>query len=429
MNSVASSNVLLLAALVLILVAPIVASATDYTRTEVEYDLTISAYPRGAGPYVIGEDTITITGSARNWGVAVWVDVHVAIIAPDGTIYEWGDWNTDFRPVLSNYFMHPGWTFETELGTYLIGDPSFPASVPGDYFIVSAITQPGTFNFLSDIRFHGFFVEPQTNPNETWGGVGISWKRSYEGDNEEGGVDLYVGATFKGHYGQEEPYPGRLEEGCQVYERDEFFDMYYTPGYDYGYIRGLDGGDKIDMLGGPLGDVELARSGSRRTGIRYSPDGSLEEGHYGGGNTYTFVGHSGTDVGPFSVSVVAPPILDLLQPALGRDQFGYVHVIYRDQDLLMRWTGQSDGQVLVLIFADDAANSIGDKVCLCTFDDDGEATIPSHILSQLPPIGYPYYPAVLEISRENIVGFTADGLSEGGVASIDSRTFGIAELQ
>ncbi len=251
MNSV-PNGILLLAVLMLIPIMPIVASATDDSSAEADYDLTISAYPSGWGPYVVSEDAITITASARNWGVAVWVDAHIAVVAPDGTVYEWPDWNTDFRPVLSSYFMHPRWMFEVELGTYMVGDPSFPSSVPGDYLIVAALTQPGTFNFISHISVMSFTVAPQTDPNETWGGVGIDWVRSFEGGNQDGEVELYVGASFRGHYGQQEPDPGRIvlsDEDCQVYSEDEYFDLYYGPGYQYGYTRGIDAGEKIDMLG------------------------------------------------------------------------------------------------------------------------------------------------------------------------------------
>lgn len=433
MNTKQVKSAQLASLLAVILLGCIVASAPGDASAEAEYDLVISAYPEDSGPYVMDEDTLTISASARNWGEAVWVDAHIAIVTPDGTIHEWPDWNTDFRPVLSGYFMHPGWRFETELGTYGVGDPAFPASEPGNYLLVAALTEPGTLNFLSNLSCHTVTVVPKTDPNETWGGLGIDWVRSYEGDNEEGDVTVYAGAAFKGHYGQQEPDPGRgvlSDDDCHVYSEDEFYDMYYGPDYDYGYVRGLDAGEKIDMLGGPLGDVELKRWVSYGNYIGYSPDdGWLEQGHYGGGNTYTFVGYGGPDVGPINVSLVAPPTLDLIKPDLGRDAFGHFHVIPRDRDLTMRWTGQSDRPVKAVIFAPDPMDAADNKVCFCTFDDDGEAVIPSLILMQLPACDNPYLPASFQIKRENAIGFDADGLSEKGEANIASSTVGIAELQ
>ncbi|MBN1592164.1 MAG: hypothetical protein JW941_02810 [Candidatus Coatesbacteria bacterium] len=150
-NVAAPSHLLILAVLLSVQVA-------------LAQELSIRVFP-DREVYVVGRDTLTMYGSCENKGEDVSVDVHVALITPDGLILEAPDWNADFRPTFSNIFLPSGLHIpETEIGSHQVGDIRFPTVAPGDYLLAAALTSPGTLELMCEINFAPFTVEAPAVP-------------------------------------------------------------------------------------------------------------------------------------------------------------------------------------------------------------------------------------------------------------------------
>jgi len=384
-------------------------------------DLVIEVHT-DSSEYTIGQDTLILSVLGFNVGPAVNVDVHIALITPDWQILEWPDWNTQFRPVLSDVVLPNGFDYPlSELGSYLVGGPEIPIAAPGQYVFAAAYTVPGTLEFMADVSFALFEVKQQGQAGGTYGHAYLDWMNSYDSYLQTWQIWVDAGAFFYQESSRAALGAWKGEEGCQV-------KTYDWGSYVHTYERWLDAGEKIDMFGSPLGDVELVKNEQMGI-IQYMAWGGLTEGHYGPGSTYTFVGYGGPDVGPFSASVVAPPIVELAEPAL--DQ---IPVVDRSQDLAVRWTGTGSGYIYVVLTSytinEQTMEPTSVTSCSCVFEDDGEATIPSGALSQLPvPPASTYYRPYFVIMRCNEVEFGADGLSGGGSIGAYASVDGNVELK
>jgi len=116
--------------------------------------------------YMIG-DTIAVSASGHNLGPGMNVDVHVAILTPDGSIHEAPDWNTDFAPFLEDFHLPQSFSYpKSDIGTYVVGELGFPASFPGDYLLVAALTEPWTLEFLTEVSSAPFRIEAPAVPGE-----------------------------------------------------------------------------------------------------------------------------------------------------------------------------------------------------------------------------------------------------------------------
>jgi hypothetical protein len=102
------------------------------------------------------------------------------------------------------------------------------------------------------------------------------------------------------------------------------------------------------------------------------------------GGTFTFTGSGGADVGPFtSVLTFSNPLLSWTNP-------GIAATIDRSQNLTATWTGGNPGSyVYVTGVSTSKATSTAPSVSLgftCLISaSDGQVTVPSYILSALPP--------------------------------------------
>lgn len=129
-------------------------------------DLAIEVFTDKAG-YTVGQDAIEISAAGQNLGPDVYVDVHIAIVAPDGAIYEMSNWNTDLLPMLSDVLLPEGFEFpKAGIATCMVGDIGFPASFPGDYLLAGVFTEPTTLDFLCDVSLAPFKVQPPATPQE-----------------------------------------------------------------------------------------------------------------------------------------------------------------------------------------------------------------------------------------------------------------------
>lgn len=102
------------------------------------------------------------------------------------------------------------------------------------------------------------------------------------------------------------------------------------------------------------------------------------------GGTFTFQGSGGADVGPFTA------VLDFSNPLLSWTDPDVAAIIDRSQNLKVTWTGgNTDSYVYVTGVSTSKATSTAPSVTLgftCLVKaGDGQVTVPSYILSALPP--------------------------------------------
>jgi hypothetical protein len=84
--------------------------------------------------------------SAFNSGEPVNVDIHIALISPNGLIYELLDWNTELRPALPNFILPMGFNFPP---TTISNLQDFPGGLYiGTWQAVAALANPGTLDLL-----------------------------------------------------------------------------------------------------------------------------------------------------------------------------------------------------------------------------------------------------------------------------------------
>ena len=356
--------------------------------------------------YVLGQDTLVLSVSGYNDGPGVYVDVHIALGTPDGSIYEVPCWDTNFTPILANVFLPQGFFFPmTELCSYAVGNSSLPATEPGQYWFAAAFTRPGTLDFLalSLVWFHGW-----DSNYESSGTAKISWTKWYD-DDYGWEVHVWAYAEFGGY---KDPLPYAWPDGvlglpldsCKVW-------VYSDDGYPSGYLH-LDAGETIDLFGSPVGSLRLTKYSSRWDEW-YEPERHLDLEDYSAGANYRFIGHGGPDIGPFEVSVVAPPALAVYKPALNQDT-----VINREHDYTVQWDGQEASDVLLSMTGrrfDYGARACDAYDCWCRCRDDGQFTIPQEVLAQIPLGEWPDG-SFFTIERWNGAEFNASGLTDGGYA-------------
>jgi len=372
--------------------------------------------------YVQGQDNLLMSVSGFNNAADMQVDVHIAVLPPGGGIYEVPDWNGDFRPLLSNVMLPTGFNFpKLQLASYAL--TAFPFAATGNYLFAAAFTQPETLNFVGDISFAPFQVQPGSTEGWTAGGCELTWNHWYDWKTDlTWKTDVSLGGSFL-KYAQKPDY---------------YLDYYALPLDTCKYVvyqpledtmpTFLDAGDHIDMNGGPKGTYRMDRdteSSEGVTTINYAPGASsgLTESDYVVGDTYQFVGYGGPDVGDFSVSVQAPQVLEVNSPDISSRP-----TIDRSSDLHLSWNGMGQGYVLFLIGfeqVDISSMSYSYNTCYCRFSDDGDATVPASVLSQMPDYSNPFGilpPPMMTIERMNVTDFSATGLQNGYVVALAGIT-------
>ena len=372
---------------------------------------------------VMGQDTVDLSVQADNYGPTINVDVHFAIVAPSGAIYEIPSWLTDFTPLFRDITLPQGFTFgPAVLGTYTVGD--FPLNAAGNYLFAAAFTEPWTLNFIGDISFAPFTVNEQGSSEGSIGSVGVVWHKSFESSfSHKWSTSVSASGVFVESRSSKRNSTLPLVEGCEVTKTD------WEGSTNPGSLKWLDAGAKIDMQGSPQGNIELQKNANMGM-IMYQPGRELQEADYVGGNTYSFTGYGGPDVGSFQASVNAPNVLELYQPQLDASP-----VIDRSQNLDVQWNGDGSGEVYVTIstYDIDMSTMMPKTVttCSCVFEDDGEGQIPANILSQLPASSglFGLWMPNFSISRSNYSYFEADGLSNGGTVTASTYVSGGVELQ
>jgi len=140
--------------------------------------------------YEIGQELV-LSVMGNNEGPGIYVDVHIAVVTPDGRIYEVPGWSTDFTPILPNVFLPTGFSYpKNDIGRYSVG--SFPMSQSGEYLGAGALARPGTLDFVSEIYCARFEVRGGDGNDSPSDAIRLSMGDSYSGTlSPAGDVDWY----------------------------------------------------------------------------------------------------------------------------------------------------------------------------------------------------------------------------------------------
>ena len=148
--------------------------------------------------------------------------------------------------------------------------------------------------------------------------------------------------------------------------------------------QGLDAGPAL-TLSGPRGVMQVARRGSSQTGFEYHANlgGSANNlPNYLDSGNYNLTGPSGANVGSFQASLTIPSSTPVWANANALTNLS------RSQDQKVTWSGGSPDQfVAVLATSADPKLGAGMQVICTDRADAGQITVPSWVLSTMPPTG------------------------------------------
>ena len=141
--------------------------------------------------------------------------------------------------------------------------------------------------------------------------------------------------------------------------------------------------------------------------------GDTTAGNFFDPGHYTVSGSNGKDVGPFTGSIDVPAqhfvwtnIPDITKP------------IDRTQDLLITWTGGTPGTQVAVAGA-GTANGVNKAFQCVAAVEDGQMTIPSYILLQIPPTATSPISGGLTVENPYWALFTSPGLDYGTITFTD----------
>ncbi|MBN2209419.1 MAG: DUF1565 domain-containing protein, partial [Candidatus Coatesbacteria bacterium] len=109
-----------------------------------------------------GGDTIEVSLGASNAGDPVDVDVYVALMFADGSLWTWSSetWHTSLEPWLAGISLPAPLDYpSTPLFTFGV-----PAGIEGDFQFAAAFTEPGTLDFACDPSIAPFSISVGTTP-------------------------------------------------------------------------------------------------------------------------------------------------------------------------------------------------------------------------------------------------------------------------
>jgi hypothetical protein len=374
-----------------------------------------------------GQGNPQILVSATNGAAPVVGDVHVGVVAPDGTIYEYPNWNTNLQPWL------PSYTIPANLNLPATLIVELPAGIPpGIWTAYAAITEPGTLNFIS-LDLAPFNLIPAGSTGTAYGALTLSYHQTPSGvDVDTSGVfaqtDSELVNLIQGFEGQQPPL-----ETC-VFNQTAL-NLTSIPNIT---VLSLDAGESILLSNASTAaSVSLIKDQDALSFgyIFYqAPEGQPGNAFYQGEATYTFNVPGGPNLSAANVSLTAPLPLMLTQPVLTMSAMHNAAT-----DMVLAWNGNSGiGEVEASLSGVDFSNVYSID---CRFSDDGSASIPAALITQLRdalasgtgsipglPPGIELPPglnlgatASLDVSRVNYTMFnTVSQELAFGIATIDS---------
>ena len=323
------------------------------------------------------------------------VDVHIGIISADGTIYEYPDWNTQLTPWLASFSIPANFKLPA---TAIDNLNTFPGGVhPGAYQFAVALTSPGTLNLLSFTTTP--FKVGNTNNGIISGGVSLA-----HGESASSLTAPFISAVA-GFVEVPANEVANLEnivdaitvniEQCQLDKVPDSLDS------------NLDVGSSLLISSEQNEKVSLTRKIKSDGNVNYGISPTPSQNYYVSGQNYTASSTQSSDVGPFNISAIAPNSIIVTEPDLAT-----VESINSQQDLNLRWLGNNGiGEITVTLQLDAIDESY---VITCRFADDGEAIIPSSLLTKLrskkPANNFPLpdIPDIPGLNIPDLTGFTTD---------------------
>ncbi len=336
------------------------------------------------------------------------VDVHVGVIAPNGTIYEYPNWNTALQPWLAAAPLSANLRFPATL----IGNlDTFPGGLqPGRYRFATALTEPGTLNLLA-LSIVPFKVTSGAE-SRIVGGATLGF-----GKNVSSTFPAVLAAV--GNFSRVDAdvaaMQAKLRQQTPTIDHCLFHQLPGTLEALVGAanVSALDAGADLSLGSSSNGGVTLSRVATGGGGIAYGVSPNPPLGFYRAGEVYTLAGSGGPDVPAFSVSVTAPSAVTVTQPDLST-----LTGIDSNQDFVLRWQGNDGvGEIEVELMGGTADDP---DAIVCRFADDGEGVVPASLLAELrdalnanvSPVG-------------NLPGFVVSGsgvsIGQGGVTLTVSR--------
>ncbi|MGP0070753.1 MAG: hypothetical protein ACLPWF_02305 [Bryobacteraceae bacterium] len=292
-------------------------------------------------------------------------------------------------------------------------DMTIPASAPNGCWVSLAAVSGGVLSNIATLPINsgggecvdsvdgltGNQLAPSSSQTIRFGLISI------QGDTRNNILTNTAGATFEAITGAYSPNQPVSPGGCIV--------DYLKPA-TIGSLKGLDPG--TITVTGPDG-LSLTLPLQLGLGMYDSTLSATAIPQTGG--TFTVKGSGGADVGPFTAMVdFSNPLLSWTNPDIGT-------TIDRSQDLTAKWTGGNPGSyVFVTGVSTSKATSTTPSVTLgftCLVKaSDGQVTVPSYILSALPP-----GTGGMAMQNDFYSKFSASGLditSASGVISFSTKS-------
>jgi hypothetical protein len=362
-----------------------------------------------------GEEAPQVSVSGFNTDPPVTVDVHLGLIAPNGTIYEYPNWNTSLQPWLSNFTLPEGFTFPP---TPVFQAGAVPGGLtPGIWQAAAALTVPGTLQIV-DLTLTPFNVATDAAAGSVFGALSLSRQQTFDGAEVDAG----------GLFAQSTTDLDELVQGIEGEQPGLEQCLFNEIALDFGFIgigiQTLDAGTALSVSSAATGALALPQDPDAASlgFFVYAAQEPVDSSNYQGGAGYRFQGTGGAQIGPFTTpEVVAPPPLDLTQPPLSATASHPAAT-----DLELAWSGNNGvGEVEVELSGTKIVSFDSSTLyqIRCRFSDDGQALVPSSLLTQLKNslaggiLPFPTTP-VLSVSRQAYALFDIAG--GYGVASIDS---------
>ncbi len=411
------------------------------------------------------------------------VDVHVGLIAPDGTVYEYPDWNRDLKPWLPSFTLPS----RAKVSPIKLTDlRNFPAPLtPGRWQVAAALTEPGTLKLISlatqPLLVTGTKATDAAGDRLRFGVLSLSEFNSHAGSRERAGNGTMSSRVASGSFMElcADENLGNLPDDLtdfsldsqpvdecriQISEKPGSGPDLPTPSASCSTSLPLDAGDPLVVTSDQGVSLPVPRIQPRisdkverkqRPGVSEASDflyqALLPDNFFLSKAVYTFSGQGGSQIGPFSASLKAPASLQLVSPDLSANSA----VLDPNSAMTIQWNG-NDGQGIVNVSLVASKTEIdGDipdtggrvvrsprgrgittkittRIVHCRFADDGEGRVPENLIKQLTDglDNALSMPIVMTVFRSQTAFFNTDRNDlDVGIFSINSGVSGSLSLQ
>jgi hypothetical protein len=363
---------------------------------------------------VQGQGTPDVSLSASSTTGAL-VDVYLTVTAPNGTTYDFPNWNTNHQPWLSGYTLPANFNYPSSQVTNLNGIPG--GLTTGAWTVSATLKQAGTSTVLGTQSAQFQVTAASAGGSQLgYGSVALYRMQSSTGTttSASGGFYRISGNSqteLQNYYAAQNPEPNLGQ--C-------VFSQGFSPtNYPNIASQSLDAGDHISLSSIQSGATNLPRSATGGLYYYAPAGGTLAANFYQNAASYTFQGVGGTDVGAFSVTLNAPMPLGLIQPAA--DVSGNA-TQSAASNLNLVWNGNGGTGEVQAVLVGTNLTTYSAYTIYCRFPDSGTGTIPANLLTQLKngvgaapnlPGGFSIPNTYLNVSRYSYTTFQASGLDEG----------------